>query len=290
MAGSSNSFSLPLTLVFSLLLASCGGGGSSSDDTVTPDAGEDTETPTDTDSPTDSDTDDGVGDVTDIGSAALSCTGTSQSQDIWAANFDAPDFEVFDDVFVPDFDTTPSTPQERATFSAPSNAGAAFISIQLAPLYFQFELAACTYEVYAENQCQAPFLNVDSASMNNGALAFTRTLDDATVAITISDSLYTSGTLQRIDEDGTTSNMSWSRDADGTERFSSFSGEGLSTEFIEYPDCSGIASSVLTSSDGEPPATMSGEWISPTGTPFAATFEWCDTVEGVVQCDTFTRP
>ncbi len=160
----------------------------------------------------------------------------------------------------------------------------------LETLSLAFPLAACDYIIYAVNQCQIPLTPLSGVTLNAGVLSYTRTYDDLEVKMIISDSEYSSGSYQRTENDGLVVNMSWSRDSDGTERFNSTTNEGASTAFVEFPDCSGNATRVLTPSNGEPGPTLSASWSSPTDSGFSGTFEWCDLVEGAIQCTTFTRP
>lgn len=280
---------IPLCMTSALMLTSCGGGSSDSGNpTVNPDTDTDITPGTDEDADDTSDTDTDTDALT--GSVALSCIDPDGGQETPMTYLDATDFDVFTDLFDQAPNTTGTTPQEVATATAPYYAGATLLSMPIEPLWASLELATCNYELYAENQCQTPFFSVDSVSIDSGVLTYSHTLRNSTVTATIADNQYSSGTFQRIDADGTVANINWSRDSDGTERFSTNSDNGSSSEFIEYPDCSGIASRVLPPSDGEPGATMDAEWSSPTGSAFSATLEWCDTVEGVIQCDTVTLP
>jgi len=273
------------TAFFAVMLSACGGGSSSQLPGMTPDDdSQNSAGANDTGSPGGN------------GATGLSCrspsTPVDQEHDV--VLFDAIEYEAFE--FMYEYEVTESELEEAApgVFPVEATAYIALMWARVTPAFLRLDTVFCDYEQYAENQCQNTGLYITSASMSGEALSYTFTSTDVNGVfresnIMISDPQYSSGSYRLTTSDGKVEDNAWSRDPDGTEHFSTTENDGSSSEFVEYPDCSGSASRVYVTSDGQPPSTTSASWTSPTGGSFEASFEVCDTREGEHVCNSFTR-
>ncbi|MEE9319660.1 MAG: hypothetical protein V3U76_04370 [Granulosicoccus sp.] len=276
-------------VLIALLLSSCGGGGGSNSVNTTGDeiaAG--SQTPDTTTDVPDAGEGPAVSGPGVSSTTGLSCRSPSdpvdQAHDV--ALFDALDYEAFSDLLESDQDFFDSS--EAVAVSI------AFSSLSVTKIESFVILAAafyCDYEQYADNQCQSTLVTVTSADLSAGALSYTysQSDDSITTDVMISDSQYSGGSYRRTDSDGKVTDITWSRDSDGTERFNMVASNGSTSEFMEFSDCSGNASRVYASSGGQPEITTKASWTSPTSGGFTASFEACNFAEDSPGCTSFTR-
>jgi len=274
-------------VVLSLLLSACGGGGGNSVDPIANENAPGLQTPGSVSDVPGTSEEPVVNSPAGSNTMGLACRSPidpiDQVHDV--VLFDALDYEAFDHLLDSSMETLNLAEQAAANiaYSSLSLAKLETLGLSAVALY-------CDYEQYADNQCQSTLVSITSADITAGVLSYTYTEEDGFINTTvmISDPQYSSGSYRRTDSEGKVTDYTWSRDSVGTERFTMSANDGSLSDFMELSDCSGSASRVYVSSNGQPGITTNTSWTSPVGSGFTVSFETCNLHDGSPGCTSFT--
>lgn len=153
-------------------------------------------------------------------------------------------------------------------------------------IFIPFLTLPCTYKTYDSDKCQMTSLYLSGSAtledvvLKDQQLSYTlrKPDEDQVFEVTFGDRDF--NRMQLIgQEDGVTTESTWTRDSDGTEYYAGKSSDGSAISYVERPDCSGKAE-IVDAENGKITGKTSFKWTSAKRRPVKVQYTACNYKDG----------